>query len=105
MKNNNQDSAQTPKELLGQLQALVIEAESLMSSSLSEHSEETLTNLRDRFAAARDGVAQMYEGAKNKIVAGAKRTDVIVRENPYQSIAVALGLGLLAGVLIGRRTK
>ena len=37
--------------------------------------------------------------------AGAKYTDETIRENPYQSMAVAAGLGLLVGVLIGRRSK
>jgi ElaB/YqjD/DUF883 family membrane-anchored ribosome-binding protein len=103
--NNNQDTAQTPKELLSQLQALVLEAETMMADSLAENSAEALTNLRERFGAAQERLGEMYDGAKKKVVAGAKYTDTTIRENPYQSLAVALGVGVLVGVLIGRRTS
>lgn len=100
---NNQDTAQTPKELLSQLQALMAEVETLMTASLAEQSDETLTNLRERFGAAQQRFADLYAGAKKKVVAGAKYTDAAIRENPYQSLVVALGVGVLVGALIGRR--
>jgi len=102
---NNLDTAHTPKDLLNELQALVVEAESMMADSLSEHSTEALGNLRARFGAAQERFADIYEGAKKKVVAGAKYTDATIRENPYQSLAIALGVGVVLGVLIGRRTK
>jgi ElaB/YqjD/DUF883 family membrane-anchored ribosome-binding protein len=102
---NNPASTHTPKELLTELQALVVEAESMLAGSLSEHSTEALGNLRERFGAAQERLADLYEGAKKKVVAGAKYTDETIRENPYQSLAVALGVGVVLGVLIGRRSK
>ena len=102
---NNQDSAHTPKELLQDLQALVAEAETMMTASVSEHSSEALDTLRTRFHAAQERFSDLYEGARKKVVAGAKCTDETIRANPYQSIAIAAGVGLLVGVLLGRRTK
>jgi ElaB/YqjD/DUF883 family membrane-anchored ribosome-binding protein len=102
---NNKESATTPKELLSELQALVSEAETMMADSLTEHSSEALGNLRARFGAAQERMGELYDGAKKKVVAGAKYTDTQIRENPYQSIAIALGVGVLVGVLVGRRTK
>ena len=55
--------------------------------------------------AAQERFADIYEGAKKKVVAGAKYTAATIRENPYQSLAIALGVGVVLGVLIGRRTK
>lgn len=101
----NQETAHTPKELLTELQTLVSEAETMMSDSLSEHSADALGNLRERFSAAQERFTEIYEGAKKKVAAGAKCTDTAIRENPYQSLAVALGLGLVIGVLVGRRSK
>ncbi len=101
---NHSDTAQTPKELLSQLQALVVEAETLMTGSVSEQAGETLTDLRERFGTAQERLAELYAGAKKKVVAGAKFTDATIRENPYQSLVVALGVGVLAGMLIGRRS-
>lgn len=102
---NNKDTAHTPKELLSELKTLVVEAETMMADSLTEHSAEALGNLRERFGAAQERFADLYDGAKKKVVAGAKYTDTSIRENPYQSLAIALGVGVLVGVLVGRRSK
>jgi ElaB/YqjD/DUF883 family membrane-anchored ribosome-binding protein len=102
---NNKDTAQTPKELLHDLQALVAEAEAMIADSATEHTAEAIDLLRARFAAAQERFTDAYAGARKKVIAGAKYTDEAIRENPYQSLAIALGVGVLVGVLIGRRSK
>jgi ElaB/YqjD/DUF883 family membrane-anchored ribosome-binding protein len=102
---NNQDTARTPKEILNELQALVVEAETMMGDALSEHSAEAIDSLRARFTAAQEHFAEAYAGARKKVIAGAKYTDENIRANPYQALAIAAGIGLLAGVLLGRRSK
>ena len=101
---NNKDIA-TPKELLTELQTLVVEAEQMIGGSVGETSHEALAALRERYEAVQERLSEVYEGARKKVIAGAKYADETIRENPYQSMAVAAGLGLLVGVLIGRRTK
>lgn len=105
MKNNTDKSAHTPQELLTELQSLVAAAESMVGDSLSEHTADAVSNLRERFGAAQERFSELYDGAKKKVAAGAKYTDETIRANPYQSIAIAAGVGLLVGVLLGRRTK
>jgi len=102
---NNKDTAQTPKELLNDLHTLVAEAEKMMGDSLSEHRADAVCALRARYDAAQERISDMYEGAKTRVVAGAKCTDAAIRENPYQALAIAAGVGLLAGILLGRRSK
>jgi len=105
MKTNKDTAAQTPKELLAELQTLVLEAEKMMGDSVSEHTGDAMTALRERFDATQERLGEIYEGAKKRVIAGAKYTDETVRANPYQSIAIAAGVGLLVGVLLGRRSK
>jgi len=105
MKNNNESTAQTPKELLNDLHTLVAEAEKMMADSISEHTEDAVGALRARFDAAQERMSDLYAGAKTRVVAGAKCTDAAIRENPYQALAIAAGVGLLAGILLGRRSK
>ena len=105
MKNNKDTTAQTPKELLTELQTLVSEAEKMMGASISEHTEDAMSALRSRFDAAQERMGDLYEGARKRVVAGAKCTDEAIRANPYQSLAIAAGVGLLVGVLLGRRSK
>ena len=103
MKNAKQ--AATPKELLAELQALVADAEKMIGDSAADATSDTMDALRSRYAAMQDRMSELYDGAKQKVVAGAKYTDSTIRENPYQSMAIAAGVGLLVGVLLGRRSK
>lgn len=105
MKNNHDTTAQTPKELLRDLQALVADAEKMAGDSVSEHTTDAIAALRTRFDAAHVRMTELCSTAKQKVVAGAKCTDEAIRANPYQSLAIAAGAGLLLGVLLGRRTK
>jgi ElaB/YqjD/DUF883 family membrane-anchored ribosome-binding protein len=105
MKNTAETTAQSPKELLDDLHALVAEAEKMAGNSISEHTADAVGALRARFDAAYDRMGEIYTGVRKKVVAGAKCTDEAIRENPYQALAIAAGVGLLAGVLLGRRTK
>jgi ElaB/YqjD/DUF883 family membrane-anchored ribosome-binding protein len=102
---NRSTPAQTPKELLNDLHALVADAEKMVGNSLSEHTDEAVSALRDRFESAQERLGELYEGARTKVAAGAKYTDETIRANPYQSIAIAAGVGLLVGVLLGRRNQ
>jgi ElaB/YqjD/DUF883 family membrane-anchored ribosome-binding protein len=102
---NNQDNASTPQDLLNDLRTLVIEAEKMMGDSVSEHTADAVGALRTRFTAAQERLGELYEVGKKRVVAGAKHTDEAIRENPYQAIAIAAGLALVAGILLGRRSK
>jgi ElaB/YqjD/DUF883 family membrane-anchored ribosome-binding protein len=103
MKNNKQ-SAQSPQDMLEELRSLVADAEKMVGDTL-ENSEDAVTALRARYEAAQERLADVYEGAKRKVTDGAKYTDETIRENPYQSIAIAAGIGLLAGLLLGRNSR
>ena len=102
---NNKSSAQSPQDLLKDLRTLVSDAEKMMGESLSEHSADALGAMRDRYEAAQERLGELYDGAKKKVVAGAKCTDTAIRENPYQAIAIAAGVALVVGVLLGRRSN
>ncbi len=104
-KNPNESSTQTPKDLLNDLHTLVSEAETMMGESVTEHTADAMNALRSRFDAAHARMSQLCACAKKKVIAGAQCTDTAIRANPYQSIAIAAGTGLLLGVLLGRRTK
>jgi ElaB/YqjD/DUF883 family membrane-anchored ribosome-binding protein len=102
MKRNHETVAQSPEALLKDLQALVAEAEKMVAESTAEDSD-LIGNIRDRFEAAQERFGDFYADTKKKITVGAKRADEVIRSNPYQSMAVALGVGLLLGVIVARR--
>ena len=89
-----------------QIQCATIEdAERILGQAPEGNCEATCAAMRERFEAAQERFREMYQGARKKVTAVARQADATIRENPYQSIAIALGVGVLAGVLIGRRGK
>ena len=96
---------QSPDTFITDLRALVTEAQKLLDASPDDSNGETGLALRERFEAARDRFNDIYATAKKKVVAGGKYADETIRANPYQSIAIAAGVGVLVGILVGRRGK
>ena len=52
-----------------------------------------------RVAAAKE----VWDKSKESVKETAKKTDEAIRSHPYESIGIAFGVGVLIGVLIGRR--
>lgn len=105
MKTETDRTAQTPEDVLKELRSLVLEAEKIVAqtSGGSSSCDMPLEALRERLEAAQERFQKVYEDTRRKLVEGVKYTDQTVREHPYQTVAVALGIGLLAGALLGRR--
>lgn len=99
----NSSTKHTPDALLHDLRTLLSEAEKMMGDTVSENAEEAISSMRERFEAAHDRFNEMYLAAKKKVIAGAHYTDETIRSHPYQTIAIAAGVGVLVGVLVGRR--
>ncbi len=102
---NNKATAQTPQDLLNELRTLVSEAEKMLGESISEKTDEAVGALRHRYEDVQERMSELYEGARKKVVAGAKKTDEAIRDNPYQSLAIAAGVALVVGILLGRNSK
>ena len=64
---------------------------------------EKMKELRGRLTKTLESAKATYRLVGEKTVAGAKVADKSIREHPYESIGVAFGVGLLIGVLVGRR--
>ena len=46
---------------------------------------------------------EVWDKSKESVKETAKKTDEAIRSHPYESMGVAFGVGVLLGVLIGRR--
>ena len=105
MKNRTHIPAQTPQELLTDLRNLVVEAERMAADSVTSHSREAFDAVRERFGSAQSRLSDLYDGTKKKVTAGAHYTDEVIREKPYQALAIAAGVAALVGILVGRRSR
>jgi ElaB/YqjD/DUF883 family membrane-anchored ribosome-binding protein len=59
--------------------------------------------MRERLAQTLESAQAACRRLEEKAIEGAKVTDKVIREHPYQSIGVAFGIGLLIGVLVTRK--
>jgi len=64
--------------------------------------ENEKSQLRASLQTAIDKAQEVCQRLQDQTTAAAKATDRTIRENPYQAVGVAFGLGLLVGVLIAR---
>jgi ElaB/YqjD/DUF883 family membrane-anchored ribosome-binding protein len=93
----------TPTELASELRALLAEAEKILGDNAATSSHVAVAGLQERLEAAQEQLRELCTTTKQKVVSGAKQVDHCIRTHPYQSLAVALGVGVLVGVLTGRR--
>lgn len=96
------DTAESPEQLLEDLRTLVTEAEKTLGAALTEGAEDQLGDLRERLESARAKAQSVLDGARQKVAAGARQADAAIRSHPYESLAVALGVGVLLGALLRR---
>jgi ElaB/YqjD/DUF883 family membrane-anchored ribosome-binding protein len=96
------DIEESTEKLLQDLKEVVRDGEELLRAGAEE--------LGDRGSAAREKLMAALEVAKEtqrrlqeRAVAGARAADGYIRANPYQSIGIAFGVGLVLGLLASRR--
>ena len=99
---SERDLEDSTEKLLQELKEVVEDGEELLRTGASELSEKGLA-ARAKLAAALDTARETGRKLQEKTIAGARATDRVIREHPYQSLGVAFGVGLLIGVLINRR--
>jgi ElaB/YqjD/DUF883 family membrane-anchored ribosome-binding protein len=97
-KNLSSDEVTTEK-LVEDLRILVQDAEQIINATAANIAEESKKEL----LSALDRLKARTEQIKARAVAGARATDRIIRNNPYRSLCVVFGAGLVLGMLINRR--
>lgn len=88
------------------LQNLTRDAEDLLKATagdVSEKAKEARSRVSAALERAKATCSHLQESTIASAKEAAKKADVTIREHPYESIGVAFGVGLLIGVLIGRR--
>lgn len=96
----------TLSKLVRDFKAVVQDAEGLVKATTGELGEklgEKAREARVRLTASLESAKVTCHKLEDRAVAGAKATDKVIRDHPYESIGVAFGVGLLIGVLVTRR--
>jgi len=96
----------TKEQLLADMRVVVGDLESMLKATANSADLEVRAladRLRERLGAAKARLIDAEHAVLEKGRQIARTTDDYVHENPWTSIGVAAGMGLLLGIVIGRR--
>jgi len=96
----------TTDQLIADLKTVMQDAEALLRATSSQtgdkiqeiraHAEQSLTRARAR-------VSELEQEARRRAQEMSDATEVYMRDNPWQSVGIAAGVGLLIGLLLSSR--
>lgn len=99
-------SAAHRDKLVADLKVVVADAEELLKLTAGDVGSATADlrlRLQERLMKARHGLAELQGNAAETARATARAADDYVHEHPWRSVAIGAGVGLIVGLLIGRR--
>lgn len=100
------DTAASKKKLVRDLQRVITDAEELLQATANETEGKVVEmreRIRENLMAARHKLGDIEDTIATKTKEAARATDEYVHDHPWQAIGTAAGVGLLIGLLIGRR--
>ena len=88
------------------MKVVIADAEELLKATASAAGDRVSaarTRMEDSLRTARVKLAEAQEVVVDKAKAAARATDDYVHANPWRSVGIAAGAGLVIGMLISRR--
>lgn len=96
----------TKEQLIADFKVVMADAEALLKATANQGGEklsEVRAKAEESLRVMRARMAQLQEALLVKTKAAAEATDAYVHENPWKAVTAAAGVGLVIGLLIGRR--
>jgi ElaB/YqjD/DUF883 family membrane-anchored ribosome-binding protein len=93
-------------KLVADMKVVIADAEELLKATASAAGDRVTaarTRMEDSLRTARVKLAEAQEVVVDKAKAAARATDDYVHANPWRSVGIAAGAGLVIGMLISRR--
>lgn len=94
------------RKLMDDLSRVVADAEALMSATahdVSDRARDARTRATESVEQARKRLDQLETDIKARAKAAADDANAFVRDNPWRAIGIAAAVGVVIGVLLGRR--
>ena len=94
------------EKLVTDFRVVIADAEELLKATAGQAGEKMAdlrAKLQDNLNRARHNLAEAQAAVAEKTRLVARATDDYVHDNPWRSIGIAAGVGLVIGLLIGRR--
>ena len=94
------------QKLVSDMKIVVSDAEEILRATAGVAGEKMVDlreQIADRLHDAKIRLADAEAALVDKTKAAARATDDYVNDNPWQAVGIAAGVGLLLGIIIGRR--
>ena len=94
------------QKLVSDMKVVVSDAEEILRATAGvagDRMQDLRERIGERLREAKLRIADAEAALVDKTKAAARATDDYVNDNPWQAVGIAAGLGLLLGVIIGRR--
>ena len=94
------------EKLVADLKVVVADAEELLRATASQAGEKVVAareRIQASLATAKVKLSDAERAALEKAKEAAKVTDEYVHDHPWHAVGIAAGVGLVLGLLIGRR--
>ncbi|MBZ0091476.1 MAG: DUF883 family protein [Sulfuricellaceae bacterium] len=98
--------AVTKEKLVADFKVVVADAEELLRATASDTGEKVAAvraRVQDSLREAKERLAEVEAHVRAKTKLAARAADDYVQENPWKAVGVAASVGLVIGLLIGRR--
>ena len=95
----------TREKLVSDLKVLVTDAEELLKATANQAGEKIVTarsHIEQSLEEGKKTLAEAEDVLIDKTKEAAKAADIYVRENPWNAVGIAVGIGLVLGLLIRR---
>jgi ElaB/YqjD/DUF883 family membrane-anchored ribosome-binding protein len=96
----------TKQKLMADFRVVIADAEELLKATAQDASEKAVAaraKIQERLVEAKARLADAEEAVILRTKQAARVTDQYVHDNPWKAVGIAAGVGLLIGMLIGRR--
>ncbi|MDR0480264.1 MAG: DUF883 family protein [Gallionellaceae bacterium] len=96
----------TRDKLVADLKVVIADAEELLRATAGQagdKAEAVRKKIQDNLIRAKETLADTQATVVGKAKAAGRATDEYVSKHPWQSVGIAAGVGLVVGLLVGRR--
>lgn len=94
------------QKLVSDMKVVVSDAEEILRATAGVAGEKMVdlrARIGERLRDAKLRLADAEAAVVDRTKAAARATDDFVNDNPWQAVGIAAGIGLLLGIIIGRR--
>lgn len=103
---NQEAEISEQQQLVTDMKSVIADAEDMLHATADQAGEKVATmraRIQERLKGAKARLSDAEAALIKKTRAAARATDTYVHESPWTAVGIAAGVGLLVGLIIGRR--